>query len=149
MNSVPTLKEAATLLLERIEHAEKHYHGKLVLAGAKDEIDALREAVLLEDRRTKFEILLNNGTKKKVAGYVVGPFGIHKGDGWWTVTHVPTGYTVCRSPFAKKTQAITYAEAILPLADWAGVNQQTPVFPAEVVQQIRDLERASHGDTSF
>lgn len=117
----------------------------LIEANAlKDTIVNLEDALFAVDKRKTFDILLSDGTKKKVKGYVAGLFGTNSGRWGWTVTHLPTGYG-CNGndQFRTKKGALQFIDAITPLTDWANLTRENAqqLLTPEVREALMNARR--------
>ena len=76
-------------------------------------------------RQQSFRIVTQNGLED-ATGWVCGPFGIRQVAGrwrlFWTVTHLASGTLLTPgggTGFSSMALAQTFAEKLLPLADWS------------------------------
>lgn len=85
------------------------------------------------------EITTSKG-KQSIAGYLAGPFGVHKslnnGKGW-TITHLPTGLEIAHAD--TKAVACQVAAEVFPTCDWYAVTQKNcgQIIPKATVRYLR------------
>lgn len=144
--SAPTVAEAAKTLLESLDHHARP-------DDYRAERDALADALLMADRRAKFEVCMDGGIRR-VAGYIVGSFGIDRRGGayraTWHVTHLRTGRRMdAAGGLPSRAAAEGYARALEALCDWSAVaigpDNRTLLkgspFPPELAGRVRDCQR--------
>lgn len=79
--------------------------------------------------RTTYEVdRVDNGISYKatVRGLSNGTFGISYTDGiGFRVTHLPTGWLICRVFFRRLRDAVAFCDTVAPLADWRAMTVES------------------------
>lgn len=74
----------------------------------------------------------------EVHGWVRDLWGIDDRDGWWTVTHLPTGYLLYES--MDRRSAMQFIRLVEGLTDWGAITVEGEKDPllAQTVEEMRD-----------